>query len=203
MAELTGEHKAERAVAHALAVRSALATGNYHAFFVLYNEAPNMNAYIMDHFVERERVNALLVMSKVYVALHFPFSFSSVSLPTLQSGRLSFRLLTHFLVRPPALSYRPHCPLSFISTELAFTDPSEAHAFLESHGAASYIDPTPAEISAILQGSSKSKKNFVVPFENRNWDAKAAQAGLLKSIEKYRKVDVSVRACAHAKTAEL
>ncbi|EPQ31214.1 uncharacterized protein PFL1_01401 [Pseudozyma flocculosa PF-1] len=66
MSELTAEHKAEPAVSHALAVRSALVTGNYHAFFKLYLDAPNMNAYVMDHFVERERVNALLVMSRAY-----------------------------------------------------------------------------------------------------------------------------------------
>ncbi|SJX64664.1 uncharacterized protein SRS1_15480 [Sporisorium reilianum f. sp. reilianum] len=74
MAELTEEHKAETAVAHALEVRAALVTGNYHSFFQLYTDAPNMNAYIMDHFVERERINALLIMSKCYrpsIALSF------------------------------------------------------------------------------------------------------------------------------------
>ncbi|SPO47521.1 related to THP3 homolog C2A9.11c [Moesziomyces antarcticus] len=68
------EHKEEVAVKHALDVRKALVTGNYHAFFKLYADAPNMNAYVMDHFVERERINALLVMSKCYrpgVALSF------------------------------------------------------------------------------------------------------------------------------------
>lgn len=38
--------------------------GNYHALFDLYLNAPNMGGYIMDHFVERERVRALLVISK-------------------------------------------------------------------------------------------------------------------------------------------
>lgn len=64
MAELTPAHKVEPAVAHSLQVRSALATGNYHAFFRLYNNAPHMNGYIMDHFIERERANALLTMSR-------------------------------------------------------------------------------------------------------------------------------------------
>ncbi|TKY88923.1 hypothetical protein EX895_002164 [Sporisorium graminicola] len=74
MAELTEEDKAEPAVEHALQVRAALVTGNYHSFFQLYTDAPNMNAYIMDHFVERERINALLIMSKCYrpsIALSF------------------------------------------------------------------------------------------------------------------------------------
>jgi hypothetical protein len=54
-------------VQHALKVQTALATSNYHAFFVLFNEAPNMGAYMMDHFVPRERVAALATMSKASV----------------------------------------------------------------------------------------------------------------------------------------
>jgi hypothetical protein len=38
--------------------------GNYHAFFELYEKAPNMGAYIMDHFVDRERIKALIVITK-------------------------------------------------------------------------------------------------------------------------------------------
>ena len=64
MAELTEEHKREPAVEHALKVRTALVTGNYRSFFQLYADAPNMSAYIMDQFVERERINALLIMSR-------------------------------------------------------------------------------------------------------------------------------------------
>lgn len=64
MTELTPAHKAEPAVKHALAVRSALAIGNYHAFFRLYDDAPNMNAYIIDHFIDRERIHALLIMAR-------------------------------------------------------------------------------------------------------------------------------------------
>ncbi|RUS18818.1 hypothetical protein BC937DRAFT_88304 [Endogone sp. FLAS-F59071] len=43
MAELTEEQKSDPVIAHALNVRSALATSNYHRFFKLYNEAPNMD----------------------------------------------------------------------------------------------------------------------------------------------------------------
>ena len=64
MAELTPADRAEPAVAHALAVRAALRTGNYHAFFALYRDAPNHNAHILDQFLERERVQALLVLAK-------------------------------------------------------------------------------------------------------------------------------------------
>ena len=52
---------------HALGVQRALAMGNYHSLFELYLNAPNMGAYIMDHFIDRERVRSLLVMTKAYV----------------------------------------------------------------------------------------------------------------------------------------
>lgn len=61
---MTPEQKAVPGVAHALAVAGALATSNYSRFFTLFLNAPNMSGYIMDHFVERERAQALAVMSK-------------------------------------------------------------------------------------------------------------------------------------------
>ena len=67
MSQLTPKQKASSAVKHALAVQRALSLGNYHAFFELYLNAPNMGAYIMDHFVDRERIRALLVMTKACV----------------------------------------------------------------------------------------------------------------------------------------
>jgi hypothetical protein len=59
LAELTPAEKREPAVKHALDVRSALALGNYHRFFRLYLDTPNMGAYLMDMFVVKERLNAL------------------------------------------------------------------------------------------------------------------------------------------------
>lgn len=64
LAHLTPEQREPACVQHALKVQTALATSNYHAFFVLFNEAPNMGAYMMDHFVPRERIAALATMSK-------------------------------------------------------------------------------------------------------------------------------------------
>jgi SAC3 family protein LENG8/THP3 len=69
-------------VKHALAVQRALAIGNYHAFFDLYLNAPNMGAYIMDHFVDRERLRALLVMTKACVTPLFSIPTSN----TMSSG---------------------------------------------------------------------------------------------------------------------
>jgi hypothetical protein len=62
--QLTPRQKADDAVRHALSVQRAVSMGNYHAFFELYEKAPNMGAYIMDHFVDRERIKALIVITK-------------------------------------------------------------------------------------------------------------------------------------------
>ncbi|KAK0746497.1 SAC3/GANP/Nin1/mts3/eIF-3 p25 family-domain-containing protein [Schizothecium vesticola] len=66
LADLTTAEKSERAIKHALGVRSALALGNYHRFFQLYNDTPNMGAYLMDMFVARERLAALCNICKAY-----------------------------------------------------------------------------------------------------------------------------------------
>lgn len=62
--QLTPKQKNDAAVRHALSVSRALVMGNYHSFFELYMSAPNMGAYIMDHFIDRERVKALMVITK-------------------------------------------------------------------------------------------------------------------------------------------
>ncbi|KAF4632217.1 hypothetical protein G7Y89_g5914 [Cudoniella acicularis] len=66
LADLTTAEKEEKAIKHALDVRSALALGNYHRFFRLYLDTPNMGAYLMDMFVVRERLAALANMCKAY-----------------------------------------------------------------------------------------------------------------------------------------
>lgn len=64
LADLTDSEKTESAIVHALSVRSTLALGNFHRFFRLYLNAPNMGAYLMDMFIERERDSALKVICK-------------------------------------------------------------------------------------------------------------------------------------------
>ena len=59
LADLTPKDKEDPAVKHALETRSALALENYHRFFQLYLDTPNMGAYLMDMFVARERLAAL------------------------------------------------------------------------------------------------------------------------------------------------
>lgn len=61
LADLTTADKKGPFVRLALNVRQALAAGNYHRFFKLYNEAQdwNMAPFLMDMFIERERVGAM------------------------------------------------------------------------------------------------------------------------------------------------
>ncbi|KAJ1820434.1 hypothetical protein LPJ56_003437 [Coemansia sp. RSA 2599] len=66
LAAMTPDEKVDSAVQHALLVRKAMAQGNYHAFFKLYINAPNMGGYLMDNFVDRERCIALQKMCKAF-----------------------------------------------------------------------------------------------------------------------------------------
>ncbi|KAI9779217.1 MAG: hypothetical protein M1839_007469 [Geoglossum umbratile] len=66
LADLTPTEKMDPAVKHALDVRSALALGNYHRFFRLYLDTPNMGAYLMDMFIVRERLSALANICRAY-----------------------------------------------------------------------------------------------------------------------------------------
>ncbi|RVX68586.1 hypothetical protein B0A52_07013 [Exophiala mesophila] len=66
LSDLTEADKKEPAIKHALEVRSALALGNYHKFFKLYLTVPAMGAYLMDMFVERERLAALACLCRSY-----------------------------------------------------------------------------------------------------------------------------------------
>ncbi len=72
LAELTHADKNQEWIKHALDVRSSLALGNYHKFFRLYLEAQNMGAYLMDMFIERERLSALANISRGYVLPSLP-----------------------------------------------------------------------------------------------------------------------------------
>ena len=64
LADLTPTDKQRPGVRHALQVRSALASGNYHRFFRLYDETPFMGGYVLDMFVHRERLAALAAICR-------------------------------------------------------------------------------------------------------------------------------------------
>lgn len=83
MGELSEEQRHHEAVAHAFKVRSAVAIGNYSQLFQLYNDAPNMGAYLMDLFIPRERSLALNTMLKAYrPTVSIPFISKTLAFPS-------------------------------------------------------------------------------------------------------------------------
>lgn len=91
---LSPQLRQDKVVAHALHVREAVALNDYHQFFNLHSEAPNMSGYLMNAMVTTVRLRALRIMCKAYASfLHLP--------------GISF-----FLFR-----YRPHLCLDFIKRE--------------------------------------------------------------------------------------
>ncbi|KAF8223520.1 hypothetical protein L208DRAFT_1316407 [Tricholoma matsutake] len=86
--QLTPRQKADPAVRHALGVQRALSMGNYHSLFEAYVAAPNMGAYIMDHFIDRERVKALMVIAKAYKTLPLPFIHNVLAFDSLDAARV-------------------------------------------------------------------------------------------------------------------
>ncbi|KAL0349228.1 UNVERIFIED_CONTAM: SAC3 family protein A [Sesamum angustifolium] len=64
--KLSANAKMDKAVNHALSVRSAVTSGNYVTFFRLYKTAPNLNTFLMDLYVEKMRYAAVKCMSRSY-----------------------------------------------------------------------------------------------------------------------------------------
>ena len=64
VSQLTPRQKSSPPVKHALEVQKAQAMGNYYSLCRLYIDAPNMGAYIMDHFIDRERAKGMLTITK-------------------------------------------------------------------------------------------------------------------------------------------
>ena len=67
LARLTAEERAHPAVAHALAVRAAVAASDYHRVFNLYRSAPNASALVMDLFAHALRIGAAQRMAEACV----------------------------------------------------------------------------------------------------------------------------------------
>ena len=93
-----------------------------------------MGGYIMDHFVERERIRAFLVMSKSYV----PKKHNA-------SGSNFLHLCRYISV-----------PLIFIVDELAFENVSEALDFLSSHNCATFTNPSHSDAEKVFDCKSAS-----------------------------------------------
>jgi len=81
MQEMTESDKKNLHISHALHVRRAMANGDYHRFFKLYDDAPsNMSPYLMDRFIDRERIRALKTMCVAYKAANVSVEWVSQEL---------------------------------------------------------------------------------------------------------------------------
>uniref|UniRef100_K3WL80 PCI domain-containing protein n=1 Tax=Globisporangium ultimum (strain ATCC 200006 / CBS 805.95 / DAOM BR144) TaxID=431595 RepID=K3WL80_GLOUD len=66
LSSVTSALRKDDAVKHALAVREAVAMNDYHRFFQLYVDAPNMAGYLMDPMVPAIRLRALRAICRAY-----------------------------------------------------------------------------------------------------------------------------------------
>ncbi|TIA90291.1 hypothetical protein E3P99_01608 [Wallemia hederae] len=89
---LSNEKKEVHEIQHALKVRSSLVTNNYHLFFKLYNESPNMSAYIIDAFIERERLKALIMITKAYIKIPLSFVAKELKLDSATAAKELLKL---------------------------------------------------------------------------------------------------------------
>ena len=126
LADLTPAEKSDPAVKHALDVRSALALGNYHRFFRLYLDTPNMGAYLMDMFVERERLAALANICRAYV---LPATTSRAVAPPMANG-----------CGGGSHRYKPDVRLRFLTEELGFESDQETVGFCSRHQAQALLE---------------------------------------------------------------
>ncbi|KAG0151814.1 hypothetical protein CROQUDRAFT_667797 [Cronartium quercuum f. sp. fusiforme G11] len=78
LASVTDAQKQDICVKHALQVRFAVSSANYRRFFQLFCQAPKMAGYLMDCFVERERIRALATMARSF--RHLPITFLTAQL---------------------------------------------------------------------------------------------------------------------------
>jgi len=66
LADIPSPLRQEPPVSHAMQVMAAMAINNYHKFFKLYPDTPNMGQYIMDKLVKRVRTSAIKAIVKSY-----------------------------------------------------------------------------------------------------------------------------------------
>ncbi|KAJ3395362.1 hypothetical protein HDU92_006018 [Lobulomyces angularis] len=66
LTKLTSHQKAQKNIKHALLVRQSVTHNDYHKFFKLYQNAPDMSVYLLDFFVERQRIIAMKFITKAY-----------------------------------------------------------------------------------------------------------------------------------------
>jgi hypothetical protein len=87
MNSLSPEAFLDPAVAHALAVRKAIQLENYHRFFVLYRDTPNLGIFIMDLMLDTRRLQALKTICRGYKpAVSVDFVVSELVFDSTEEG---------------------------------------------------------------------------------------------------------------------
>ncbi|KAH8927050.1 hypothetical protein BT69DRAFT_880670 [Atractiella rhizophila] len=100
ISSLTPEDRNDAGIAHALQVQRAISLNNYKKLFELYAiNPPRMGGYIMDHFVTRERVYALITICKSYPVLALDYVQRLLAFESIEQ-------LTTFLEERHALIYK-------------------------------------------------------------------------------------------------
>jgi len=94
MLSLTADDRADTFIGHALHVRAASAMGNYNAFFRLYDAAPGHSQYVMDTFADRERLDAVRRLIKVYQP-SLPLDFAAAQIGFDDCAEAAFFLTDH------------------------------------------------------------------------------------------------------------
>jgi hypothetical protein len=89
-----------------------------------------MGAYIMDHFIDRERAKGLMVVTKAYAPL------PSVICHLVDVVYSDFRYKT--------------IPLAFLHKTLAFDSLEDTRSFLQEHQITTFINPNSPDIEKIL-----------------------------------------------------
>lgn len=95
IASLSDSQKSLACVSHALQVRSSIATRNYDSLFNLYMSAPCLAGYLMDQFIDRERIKALVIISHSFRPT---FPLKDLNLGFMNLSGLKKWLLSHSLV---------------------------------------------------------------------------------------------------------
>jgi len=168
LASLTPEQRTDETVKHALAVRSAVATSNYYRFFKLFLSAPKMGPYMMDHFLERERVNALGVMTKAYKSLSLTYITNILAFDDLSAAH-------EFLTKWSAATYLPEPPAPPITSTPISISLTAKPKLVKSHP---------------LMNGHKTMDIDKPAEDKRQLDCKAANAPLAAAALTFNKVDI-------------
>ncbi|KAG8078418.1 hypothetical protein GUJ93_ZPchr0007g5668 [Zizania palustris] len=155
MASLSKDAKQDGTVKHALAVHSAVSSGNYVRFFKLYKTAPDLNSCLMGKYAHHN-----LKCSSSFINMFF----CAIGIADLYVERMRFEA-----IKCISKSYRPTVPVRYAAQVLGFMVIDEAcegakradgleecEEWLKAHGAVLTIDNTNGELQIVTKDSSTS-----------------------------------------------